>query len=241
MATSREALERTLAVHDPAALRLILEASDVSPRDAETPADLAKRVADAIWWNYSTPIGYLAERGSFEDVVRHLARRLGVDHRVDPDTDVWEQVRTLTEALVAELPVDGISIETLDPSTRARLSPSWMGALGFGSGATGSFAARWGAGHVVALLKTPIGRLLPLIPYVGPWVGAIKVGASAIHVVSGPLGVAMLVLSVNSSLGTNYARLVPLVLGVGALGPAPIDDAVVIDAGFPSPTPDAVS
>jgi hypothetical protein len=80
----------------------------------------------------------------------------------------------------------------------------------------------------VALLKTPIGRLLPLIPYVGPWVGVVKAGASAVHLVTGPLGVAMLVLSVNSSLGTNYARLVPLVLGVGALGPKPVDDAVVV-------------
>lgn len=235
MATSREALERTLAVHDAAALRLILEASDVSPREAESPTDLAKRIADAIWWNYSTPIGYLAERATFEDVVRHLARRLGVDDRVDPDIDVWQQVAALTRALVAELPVDGISIETLDESTRARLSPSWLGAVGWGSGATGSFATRWGAGHIVALLKTPIGRLLPLIPYVGPWVGVVKAGASAVHVVSGPLGVAMMVLSVNSSLGTNYARLVPLVLGVGALGPKPIDDAVVVE-----PTPEPV-
>ena len=240
MATSREALERTLAVHDPAALRLILEASDVSPRDAETPADLAKRVADAIWWNYSTPIGYLAERATFEDVVRHLAYRLGVADRVDPDMDVWEQVGVLTEVLVSELPEDGISIDTLDEATRARLGPSWLGAFGFGSGATGSFAARWGTGHIVALLKTPIGRLLPLIPYVGPWVGAIKVGASAVHLVSGPLGVAMLVLSVNSSLGTNYARLVPLVLGVGALGPRPIDEAVVIDFP-PAPNPSSVT
>lgn len=230
MATTREALERTLAVHDVAALRLILEASDVSVRDAETPTDLARRIADAIWWNYSTPLGYLAERATFEDVVRHLARRLGVGHRVDPDTDVWEQVRTLTAVMVAELPEDGICIETLDETTRARLSPSWLGAMGWGSGATGSFAARWGAGHVVALLKTPIGRLLPLIPYVGPWVGVVKAGASAVHLVSGPLGVAMMVLSVNSSLGANYARLVPLVLGVGALGPEHVHDAVVVDA-----------
>ena len=228
MATSREALERTLAVHDAAALRLILEASDVSPRDAESPTDLAKRIADAIWWNYSTPIGYLAERATFEDVVRHLARRLGVDDRVDPDLDVWQQVAALTRAMVAELPVDGISIETLDESTRQRLSPSWLGAVGWGGGATGSFAARWTTGHLVALLKTPIGRLLPLIPYVGPWVGVVKAGASAVHLVSGPLGVAMMVLSVNSSLGANYARLVPLVLGVGALGPKPVEEAVVV-------------
>jgi hypothetical protein len=36
------------------------------------------------------------------------------------------------------------------------------------------------------------------------------------------------VLSLNSALGTNYHRLVPLVLGVGALGPEPVQDAEVV-------------
>ncbi|MEZ4235211.1 MAG: hypothetical protein R3F59_03415 [Myxococcota bacterium] len=55
MATTRDQLQATLAVHDAAALRLILTASEVDPRDARTPAELAARIADAIWWNYCTP------------------------------------------------------------------------------------------------------------------------------------------------------------------------------------------
>ena len=233
MATTREQLERTLSVQDPAALRLILEASDVDPRDAETPGDLAKRIADAIWWNYCTPLGYLAERATFEDVVRHLAHRLQVDHRVDPDLPVWDQVAALTAALVREIPEDGISVDALDETTRARLDPSWLGAVGWGTGTSGSLAARWASGHVVALLRTPIGRLLPLVPVIGPWVGAVKTGAAAVHLVSGPLGVAMAVLTLNSSLGANYRRLVPLVLGVGGLGARPVEDAQVV--AEPSP------
>lgn len=236
MATTREQLERTLAVHDAKALRLILEASDVDPRDAEAPADLAKRLADAIWWNYCTPLGYLAERATLEEIVRHVARRLKVDDRVDPDVPVFDQISALTKALVAEIPEDGVSLEALDETARARLGPAWAAALGWGTGTTGSFAARWASGHVVALLKTPVGRLLPLIPGIGPWVGAIKTGATAIHAVSGPLGLAMAVLTLNSSLGTNYQRLVPLVLGVGALGARPVEDAVVVD-GPPDPQP----
>lgn len=230
MPTTRDALEASLALQDPAALQLILDASGVDARGATTAQALAGRIADAIWWNYATPLGYLAERATFEDVVRHLARRLKVDHRVDPDLPVWEQVETLTRVLVEEIPADGISLASLDESTRRRLSPSWIPSVGLGGGAASSFAARWGTGHVLNLLRTPIGRLLPLLPGVGPWVGVIRTGAGAIHVVSGPLGVALAVLSLNSALGANYKRLVPLVLGVGALGPKPVEDAVEVEA-----------
>lgn len=228
MATTRDQLEAALAVHDPEALRLILVASDVDPREARTSAELAARIADAIWWNYTTPLGYVAERATFEDVVRHLARRLAIDDRVDPDVSVWAQVKSMTEVLVSDLPHDGISVDSLDGSTRERLSPSWTAPLGFGSGATGSMATRWGSGKVLGLLRSPIGRLLPLIPVVGPWVGVVRAGLGAVHLVTGPLGLALTVLSINSALGTNYHRLVPLVLGVGALGPDPVNDADVI-------------
>lgn len=228
MAITRDQLEATLAVHDADALRLILHASDVDPRGAETPAALAARIADAIWWNYCTPLGYIAERTTFEDIVRHLSRKLGVSDRVDPDVPVWDQVSALTQALVAELPTDGISIESLDETSRARLYPSWGAPLGWGGGATSSFATRWSTGKVLALLKTPIGRLLPLLPVVGPWIGAARAGISAVYLVTGPLGIAMAVLSINSALGTNYTRLVPLVLGIGALGPQPVTDAEIV-------------
>ena len=138
MATTRDQLEATLAVQDADALRLILAASQVDDRGARTPAELAARIADAIWWNYSSPLGYLAERASFEEIVRHLARRLSVGDRVDPDLPVWEQVAALTAALVPEIPSDGISAAALDESTRSRLSPSWLAPLGWGASASGS-------------------------------------------------------------------------------------------------------
>lgn len=238
MSTTRDDLERSLAVQDPAALRLILDASEVDARGAESAPELAARIADAIWWNYCTPLGYVAERSTFEDVVRHLARRLRVADRVDPDLPVWDQVAALTGALVSEVPASGISLSDLDASTRSQLSFSWVPPIGYGASAGGSFATRWSAGKVLALLRTPIGRLLPLLPGVGPWVGAIKTGLSAVHLVTGPLGVALTVMSLNSALGTNYHRLVPLVLGVGALRPARVDEAHVVDEQPTAPAPE---
>lgn len=230
MATTREQLARTLAVHDVDALRLILRASEVDVRGAATPAALADRIADAIWWNYHTPLGYVADRDTLEDIVRHVARRLGVADRVDPDIDVWGQVRALTDALVAEIPVEGIGVDALDETTRARIGASWAAPLGWGTGATGSFGTRWVTGRALAWLRGPIGRLLPLLPILGPWVTAIRTGVGAVYAVSGPLGVALTVLSLNSALSTDYRRLVPLILGVGALGPAPVIDVVPVPA-----------
>ena len=51
----------------------------------------------------------------------------------------------------------------------------------------------------------------------------------AVHAVSGPLGIALAVLTFNQALGANYRKLVPLVLGVGALRPPPINEAEVIE------------
>lgn len=229
MPTTRDQLEAALAVHDADALKLILLAAEVDPRGATTSSELGARIADAIWWNYCTPLGYLTERSTLEDVVHHVARRLGVGDRIEASDTVWEQIRTLTAALVPQIPEDGVSVAALDESTRSRLRPAWLPAIGWGTGAVSSFTARWGTGKVLDLLRSPIGRLLPLIPGIGPWIGTIKWGAGAVHLVSGPLGIALSVVSLNASLGSNYKRLVPLLLGVGALGPTPVDDAVVVD------------
>jgi hypothetical protein len=232
MSTTREQLQRSLAFQDPAALLLILQAAEVDPRGAESSPDLAARIADAIWWNYSTPLGYVTERSSLEDIVRHLARKLGVADRVDPDSPVWDQVAALTSALVAEVTDSGVPFDRLDPAAQERLRSSWWPPIGLGTGAGGAFATRWGSARVLALLRSPIGRLLPYLPGVGPWVGGARTALSAVHLVSGPLGIALAVLSVNAALGTNYRRLVPLVLGVGALRPSPVEDATVVE---PSP------
>jgi hypothetical protein len=222
--TTRADLERLLARHDADALRLILHASRVPvsavpwrAEEAPTAEVLAARIAEAIWWGYATPLGYLAGVVSFEDIVRHLARKLGVADRLDTTAPVWVQVRRMTELLVGQLEDAGVRFDDLDEATRRRLGPTYGAPLGLGSGAAGSFATRWTAGRLLALFRTPVGRVLPYLPVVGPWMGAIRTGAGAVFAVTGPLGVALAVLSANTALGPRYRKLVPLVLGVGAL------------------------
>lgn len=229
MVTTREKLEVALSVHDPDALRLILMAAEVDPRGAGSSAALAARITDAIWWNYCTPLGYLVEKTTLEDVVKHVSRKLRVSEQVPGEAPIWDQLTAMTEALVPEASSHGIAASDLDASTQARLRPEWIPALGWGTGAVSSFGARWSSSQLLRLLRSPLGRLLPLLPLVGPWVTTIRWGAGAVHLVAGPLGIALSVVSVNASLGSNYRRLVPLLLGIGALGPDAVDDAVVVE------------
>ena len=230
MATTRDELEAALSIHDADALRLILLAAEVDPRGATTSAELGARIADAIWWSYCTPVGYLVEQTSLEEVVTQVARRLQVSEQVPREGRAWDQLEALTQALVPQAQGHGIAASDLDSSTQERLQGSWMPTLGLGSGAISSFGARWTSAQVLKLLSGPIGRLLPLLPVIGKWVGAIRFGAGAVNLVAGPLGVALTVASLNASLGADYRRLVPLLLGVGALGPEPVSDAEIVEA-----------
>lgn len=225
MPTTRAHVQATLAVHDPAALRAILDAARVSPRGAETSSELAARITDALWWYYATPLGYVADRITFEDIVAHVARRLRAEACLQASGDVWDQLQALTHTLVGQIQAAGVTLEDMNPKARAYVRPDWMPTIALGTSATGSFGSRWASGQVVRFLDGPIGRLLPLLPPLAPYVKAIRTGAGAVHFVSGPLGVALSVLTLNQALGSNYHRLVPLLLGVGALGAVSVEEA----------------
>lgn len=229
MTTTRAQLQASLSFHDPAALQAILDAAGVRARGATTADALAERIVDAMWWCYATPLGYATDRASFDDIVRHVARKLRVDDRVDAGSDAWEASHQLTHALLQRLPPGGVRVQDLDADTQRRLGASWLPAALLGTGATGSFGARFASGKVLGWLKTPVGRILPLLPAVGPYVGGFKGVVSGVHLVSGPLGIALSVLTLNQALGANYRKLVPLVLGVGALRPQSVDDAEVVE------------
>lgn len=227
MTTTRADVEAALAIHEPEALRAVLEAAGVRVGDATSARELAGRVAQSLWWSYATPLGYYTDRVTLEEIVDHTARRLGAEASL-AGGDVWERLERLTQALVRQVRDRGVRLADLDPSLRARLWPDVFPAAAYGTAATGAFGTRWASARVIRFLDGPIGRLLPLLPPLAPWVGAIRTGVGALHLVTGPLGVALAVLSFNEALGARYRTLVPLLLGVGALGPRRVEDADVV-------------
>jgi len=235
MPVRRSDVRDALAVHDPAVLQEILEAADIRLRGAQSGAELADRITDALWWHYSTPVGYVAESASLDDIVSHVAKKLNVSSL--SEGDAWARLRELTVTLsrttasrIDTSEPHGVAVDDLDDKVKARLAPMWMPTAFAASGGAASFGAAAVGKVVVKIGNTPIGRLLPLIPTVGPiWKGVRTVGGVA-AMVGTPLGVAMSVLAINESLGTNYHKLVPLLLGVGALGPTAVAEANEVPA-----------
>lgn len=227
MTTDRDALVDHLAVHGASDLEAVIEAAGVARRGAESPRELAERLVDAVWWNATTPLGYVTDRSSFEDIVDDVVVRLGMEHTVANGT-VWRRLESLTGMLALDLDQRGVGLDDLDSATRAKLMPTfWPQLLGI-SGSAGALSAGRLAANLLKWTGGPVGRLLPYVPYIGPWVKVIRAGSRGISVVAGPLGVALAVVSINQSLGANYHRLVPLILGIGALGAAPVEEAVEI-------------
>lgn len=238
MTVQKSEVRATLAHQDPEALRAVLDAAGVDPRGAETSQELAERIADAIWWHHSTPVGYLTERSSLEDIVQHAARVLGQDGQLDLQTDGWKQLHQLTWAMLRSLPSRGVALQDLDEVTRSKLEPSWVPTIGLGLGSGGSVGTAWASGKALGFLTGPIGRLLPLLPPVAPYYKAVVTGLGAVRLVAWPLGIALAALSINQALGANERKLIPLLLGLGGLGPAPVVEVeeVMGTMGFdPSP------
>ncbi len=226
MPTTRADVAAALSVHEPAVLRAILEAADVNTGDATSPTALAQRIADGLWWNYCTPAGYAVDRTSLEAIVQHVARRLKCTL---PEGDVWTQLDAMTQELgrttATRLSGEGVAFDDLDPSLHRRLGISWLPTAVAASGGASALGAKVIGGWVVGIGKTPIGQWLPYIPRIGPiWNRVAKLSGVA-AVVGGPLAIALSTVAINASLGTNYQRLVPLLLGIGALRPRPVEEA----------------
>lgn len=71
----------------------------------------------------------------------------------------------------------------------------------------------WARGPSAACCRS----LLPLIPALAPYWRAIRGVAAVTAALGTPLSIGLGVLSINHALGSNYRRLVPLLLGAGAL------------------------
>lgn len=231
MPVTRADVVATLAVQDPAALSAILEAAGYTP--ATDAADgLAEQIAGALWWTYASPLGYALGRTTLDDIVYHVARKLGVSG-IPEHGDAWDQVRALTRELArttgsaaaANRDNPGVRLDDLVARDQARLSPTWVPTALSASGAAASLGAGAVGKGVVWLGTTPIGKWLPYVPTIGPWWKTIRNVGGAAAVVGSPLAIGLSVVALNSALSTNYRALVPLLLGVGALGPSAVSSA----------------
>ena len=215
MPVTRQDVIDVLATCDAQELRLVLEAAAVPTRGAETPRELAERVTNSLWWHWCTPAGYAMDRVSLDSIVKRVAKRLKVRDQVG-GADAWDQLTSLNAALARS--VGPVSFEQLRSDHQARARGSVFPSMAWGTGAAGSYGAGAAGRLFLRFAGTPIGRLLPWIPQVAPWFGAIKRASGIAAVVGTPLSVGLAVLAVHQGLGTRWRKVMPLLLSVGALG-----------------------
>ena len=88
------------------------------------------------------------------------------------------------------------------------------------------------SGQLLRALSSPIGRLLPLIPPLAPYLVSVRTGARIAYAAGGPVGVALTLLTINDAFSTDYPKVVSLVLGLGTLPELKFAEASEVGAGF---------
>ncbi len=217
MPVSRQDVIDLLATCPSGELRLLLEACDLPARDDDAPRALAERAATALWWHWTTPLGYALDRTTLDDIVTGVARRLRVKAAAGAG-DPWARLDVLSAALLDRVGDGGpVAFDALPADAQARARGSIFPTLAWSAGSAGSYGIGAGARVVVTFANGPIGRWIPLIPNVGPWFVALRKASGVAAVVGTPLAIAFGVLAVNQALGRRWARVLPLLLSIGAL------------------------
>jgi hypothetical protein len=222
MPVSSSALRTRLASRDPDLLRAVLEASDVSWRDDDDTDELARRLVSALWWRTHSPAGQALLPDTLDDLVERYGQKLGV--RL-PQGEVYARLQALTaQALPAsDAPLE---VRDLDEAVQKKLRRPVWGRLAGASGSGGAFGAGWVARKVLAGTIGPVWAVLARLPYVGPAVIAVRSSAGTVLSLSGPVGIGLALLTLNSLLGPRYDRGLPLLIGAGLVLrdlPAPAD------------------
>lgn len=180
----------------------------------EASADAPEeRIAAQLWWAWCTPLGYVVDTTTLDQMVDVLAKKLDVLDAAGDD-DAVDRLGRLTSrlALDAQQLADG-----LPDDVKKQLKNPWMLSGVSLGGATASLGATHLGAAILKLGAGPIGRLLPLIPAVAKWWKPIRAGAGVAASAGGPLAIVLALAAANQALGRRYEKALPLLIGMGAL------------------------
>ncbi len=210
MPVAQRELESILADRDPKLLERVLDVGEVwFPEGADT-AELARRLTNALWRRTHSPVGRMIVPDALDDIVETTTKKLKLDVG---EGAVWDRLDRLTDALLATDRM--LTYEELPTKSRKQLEKAlWVDLAGV-STAGGAAASRWMARGLLKWTKGPLWDLIKIIPKVGPVLGTIRGSAGTVAAVSGPLGITVALLTLNHTLGPEYDRALPLLLGIG--------------------------
>ena len=179
----------------------------------------ARAIAKEIWKQSSSPAQLAFTPRDFDDIVGELAKRLKIDLKKKQG---WEALNTLTDTL---LPADQqVSAESLPPELIQRLKATKTPVVAGVSATSTAAATRFGANWILRTTAGPWLKWIALLPKIGPTVIGIRSALGLTAAISGPVGIALGLWTLNKSLGPKYDKSLPLLIGVGlALRAHPMD------------------
>lgn len=212
MPVHRREVEARLARCPAEELAVVLQVAGLRAAEEEGAEVLARRLAAALWWRTHTPLGGALLPDQLDALLDRVERKLELRRG---EGDAWQRLAALRRRLLPDGRPRGL--DELDPELRRRLARTHRLAIGGLAAGTGAAAGRIAAWRLLAATTGPWWDLLPLVPKLGPVFLGLRAGAGAVLRLSGPVGLALALLSLNASFGAADDEALPLLLGIGLL------------------------
>lgn len=199
-------------------LRSILISARMEPPPKEANRDeIIDVIVSTIWSSSHTPIGQFVSPHHLGDIVEEVSQKLSLSLSSESrenrdDFDLLDELTTKLLPTQKEISIDELP-EDIQKQLKTSLTQTF---LGLGTTST-SIVSRLLGKKVLHILTLPLLQWLKLIPKVGPILISIRGAANVVVGLSGPLGIAATLWTVNSMLGPKWDRCIILLLGIGLL------------------------
>lgn len=191
-------------------IKEVLHTNNVKTNEAMSKEESIKALVDGIWSHSHTPIGGAIAPMSLEEIIQIYAHKL--DAPIDSKIDIQLQLRILRSKVMANC--NNIDISQIPPEVLDRLQRSVIPSV-IGAGAAGGAATtRWAAYKVLAWTASKWLNIIKLIPQLGPAIITIRSTAGVLARVSGPVGIALAIWSINNHLGPKWEQCLGLLIGL---------------------------
>ena len=191
-------------------LREVLHTNNIKTRASASKEECISSLVDAVWNHSHTPIGGFVAPMSLEEIIQIYAKKL--DTPIDSNADIQLQLSTLRAKVMANC--DNIDISDIPPEVLDRIQRSVIPSVVGASAAGGAATTRWAAYKILAWTASKWLNIIKLIPQIGPAIITIRSTAGVLARVSGPVGIALAIWSINNHLGPKWDQCLGLLVGL---------------------------
>lgn len=196
---------------------ILISAKLDSPEKNASRDEIIDIIVSAIWSSSHTPVGQLVSPHSLRDIIEELSQKLSISLSnqkglEESDLDILDEFTTQLLPTQNEISIDELP-EDIQKQLKTSLTKTF---LGLGTTST-SIISRLLGKKLLDILALPLLQWLKLIPKVGPILISIRGAANVVVGLSGPLGIAATLWTLNSILGPKWDRCIILILGIGLL------------------------